>query len=214
MSSKKILVAQPVNPNINLSLWEDNANKIFQSLNFKNKKQAIFKDRVSGDGGPYARHARVRNNIISKFLKDDFTHVLWFDSDVVEWDPDIIEKLLAVSSTDVVAPYVFLEDNDWWLFKRFYDISCFRDLDGNEFDYKPPFYNSKNGDVTSEVSCVGTVFMVPADLHRKFTYDPYFKSNEHIFFFNKVINSGRKVIATPDIEVRHAFLPKYGESFH
>jgi hypothetical protein len=210
----KILVAQPVSPGKNFEVWSANANKIFNSLTFESKVQGVYSERVSDEGGRFARHARVRNGLLNNFLTNDITHVLWFDSDVVDWDPDIIEKLLSISDSNVVAPYVFIEDNDWWPFKRFYDISCFRDLDGNEFDYKPPFYNLKNGDVTSEVSCVGTVFMVPADLHRKFSYDPYFESNEHIFFFNQVIGSGRKVIATPDIEVKHAFLPKYGEKFH
>lgn len=210
----KVLVAQPVAPNGNLNMWRSNCEKIFESLTFENKVHGLYCDKVSGEGAKFARHARVRNNLLDQFLDDSITHVLWFDADVVEWPKDIIEKIFEISTSEVVAPYVFIEDNEWWPFKRFYDISCFRDLDGNEFDYKPPFYNSKNGDVTSEVSCVGTVFMVPADLHRKFSYDPYFESNEHIFFFNKVIDSGRKVIATPEIEVRHAFLPKYGENFH
>jgi len=133
--------------------------------------------------------------------------------DVVEWAPNIIEKLVGVSHEAVVAPYVFIEDNEWWLFKRFYDISCFRDVEGNEFDYKPP-YNRATGDKTTTVSSVGTVFLVPARFHREIEYDPYYESNEHIFFFDKVRERGGRVIATPEVEVRHAFLPKYGEAFH
>jgi hypothetical protein len=217
----KVLIAQPVAPNKNCNLWTQNCNKIFTSLTFQNKVHGIYAERVSGEGGPYARHARVRNNIISKFLKDDFTHVLWFDSDVVEWDSDIVEKLLAVSCEDVVAPYVFIEDNDWWPFKRFYDISGFRDLNGEKFDYKPPFYNKLKGDITTEVQSVGTVCLVPASFHRKIPYDPNYidlkdpkDGIEHNFFFNQVRALGGKVIATPTIEVRHAFLPKYGENFY
>ena len=210
----KILVAQPVGPGDNHGYWKKNAVKIFESLTFPNKVQGILEETVSGEGGAFARHARVRNRVIEKFLQDDITHVLWFDSDVVSWDPDIIEKLLKISTTEVVAPYVFIEDNDWWKFKRFYDISCFRDLNGEEFNYKPPFYNSRDGDVTSKVSCVGTVFMVPSHFHKKIKYNPNYESNEHIFFFNEVRSLGGSVIATPDVEVRHAFLPKYGENFH
>jgi len=210
----KVLVAQPVAPNGNYNFWKQNCNKIFHSLNFDNKIQGLYGDKVSDEGSKFARHARARNNLIKKFLDETITHVLWFDADVVEWDVDIIDKLFRISTVDVVAPYVFIEDNDWWPFKRFYDISCFRDLNGEEFDYKPPFYNRKNGDCTTEVSCVGTVFMVPADFHRKISYDPYYEGNEHIYFFNQVRSSGGKVIATPEVEVSHAFLPKYGENFH
>lgn len=213
MSSIKVLVAQPVNPKVNLSLWENNANKIFKSLTFGNKVQGIFKEKVSADGGPFARHARVRNELIDKYLEDDITHVLWFDSDIVEWPENIIESLLGVSAKDIVAPYVYIEDNEWWNFKRFYDISCFKDLLGTNFSFKAP-YNLFSGDKTSYVSCVGTAFMVPAQFHRKIQYDPYYNSNEHILFFNKAQEHGARIIATPDIEVRHAFLPKYGESFH
>lgn len=210
----QVLVAQPVNPKINFNLWKDNADKIFQSLTFGNKKQGVFYEEVSSAGGKFARHARVRNSLINKFLTEDVTHVLWFDSDVVEWDEDIIEKMLEVSASEVVAPYVFIEDNEWWNFKRFYDISCFRDLDGKEFDYKPPQYNLRDGDIEAEVSSVGTVFMVPAFYHRQISYSPFYNGNEHIFFFNQVRDLGGKVIATPRIEIRHAFLPKYGEQFH
>ena len=45
-------------------------------------------------------------------MDETITHVLWFDSDVVEWDNDIIEKLFEISTSEVVAPYVFIEDNE------------------------------------------------------------------------------------------------------
>ena len=191
----KVLVAQPVNPKKNLALWRENAGKIFQSLTFRNKVQGLYDGAVSGEGGPYARHARVRNKIIEDFLDDTITHVLWFDSDVVEWDEDIIQKLMKISIDDVVAPYVFIEDNDWWPFKRFYDISGFRDASGEKFSYKPPFYNKFSGDITADVNSVGTVFLIPAGFHRKISYDPLHTDPddpsggiEHNFFFKSVRN--------------------------
>ena len=213
MSSIKILVAQPINPKVNYKLWRKNADTIFNSLTFDNKVHGVFDDRVSGEGGPFARHARVRNQLIDNCLTDDITHVLWFDADVVGWPEDLIEQLLAVSEVAVVAPYVFIEKNERWPFKRFYDISCFKDLYGGHFDFQPP-YNKAMGDTLSPVSCVGTVFLVPAHLHREIRYDPYYESNEHVLFFDRVREKGIQVLATPDVEVDHAFLPKYGESFH
>ena len=49
------------------------------------------------------------------------------DVDIIDYPFDIIEKLLSISDKDIVAPYVFIEDNDWWKWKRSYDIDCFID---------------------------------------------------------------------------------------
>lgn len=209
----KVLVPQLINPNGN-PLWAENAEKIFNTLTFENKVRAVFDGATSPEGGKFARHARARNAVLEQSLDDSFTHVFWMDSDVVEYPPDIIEQLAAISSKDVVAPYVFIEDNDWWLFKRFYDISCFLDKENQNFHWSPPLYNRASGDVTTEVNSVGTCFLIPAEIHRKFKYDPFDNRNEHVSFFETARKNGYKVLATPEVQLRHAFLPKYGESFH
>ena len=135
------------------------------------------------------------------------------DSDIVEYPFDIIEKLLSISTTEVVAPYVYIEDNHWWPWKRFYDIDGFIDSNGIKFDFKPP-YNKSNGDVKTEVNSVGTCFIIPAHLHKKVSYDINDKRLDHVPFFEKVRGLGHRIIVEPNIEIRHAFLPKYGENFH
>lgn len=136
------------------------------------------------------------------------------DTDVIDFEPNIIEKLLEISDSSVVAPYVFIEDNEWWLYKRFYDISCFIDSKGKNFNFHPPLYNLSDGDETSKVQSVGTCFIIPAEIHRKIIYNPCDNRNEHVSFFEEVKKIGYDIYATPNIEIKHAFLPKYGEKFH
>jgi GT2 family glycosyltransferase len=151
--------------------------------------------------------------LIDEYLNEDHTHVLWIDADVVDIDPDIIEKLLNISQDSVVAPYVFLEDNNYWPYKRFYDLSCFIDANGEEFNYFP-LYNRDSRDKKAEVQSVGTCFLAPAHIHRSIKYDPFSEEIEHVDFFSKARAKGIKIYTDPSIEIRHAFLPKYGESFH
>lgn len=193
--------------------WKRNAENIFNNLTFKNKTHHINSSYIEGNEHKYAKYVKLRNQILEESLTEDYTHVFWMDVDIVEYPYDIIEKLLAISDKDIVAPYVFIEDNDWWPWKRFYDIDCFIDSKGVKFDYKAP-YNISDGDIKTEINSVGTCFLIPAEVHRKIQYDINYIKNEHILFFEKAKQLGYKIIVDPSIEVKHAFLPKYGENFH
>lgn len=194
--------------------WRENAKKIESTLTFKNKEVVTYDEAVPFYQGPWAAESNARNNVIDKYLKPEHTHVFWIDTDVVEFEPDIIEKLAELTDQHVVAPYVFIEDNDAWLFKRFYDISCFVDLDGKCFNYAEPYNNLPRQDL-QQVSSVGTCFLMPADIYREhgLRYDPFHEKNEHIPLFDKARAIGYKVYVTPKVEIRHAFLPKYGLKF-
>ena len=207
------MVAQPIAPGSNQGFWEGHATRIYKSLTFPNKVQALYPERVSRTGGPWAATARARQNLLDRFLDKEITHVFWIDSDIISVPPDCIERLLAVSADSAVAPYVYLEENHWWPYKRFYDITGFVDEGGEDFDYKAP-YNRASGDVTTQVRSVGTCYMVPAPWHREIKYNPQSPQMEHLAFFDEARSQDRKILATPEIEVVHAFLPKYGESFH
>ena len=209
--------------------WVKNAERIANELSYEDKEVVVYDEAVSSFQGPWAAESNARNNAIDKHLKDDHTHVFWIDTDIVEFDKDIIQKLLSLTDQHVVAPYVFIEENETWPFKRFYDISCFVDLDGKCFDYKQP-YNSLPDEDLQSVSSVGTCFLMPADIYREhqfggigvgeplvagpgLRYDPYHQKNEHIPFFEKARKIGYKIYVTPKVEIRHAFLPKYGIDF-
>lgn len=209
----KVLIPQLISPN-RPSIWAKNAKDISQNLSFKNKKTIVFDKEVSGEGGKFARHSRARNEALAIGLTDDITHVFWIDSDVISYDFDIIEKLLSISKEHVIAPYVFIEDNEWWLYKRFYDITCFIDSNDKNFHFAPPRYNLSDGDQINKVNSVGTCFLIPAEIYKYVSYNPFDHRTEHVPFFESARNLGYKIYATPDIEVFHAFLPKYGEHFH
>jgi hypothetical protein len=209
----RVLVAQPVAPGTNFELWKNNSMEIYESLTFPNKSQALYCGRSPDEGGEWAKTAGARRALLEEFLSDDFSHVLWIDSDLYKVPPDIIEQLLNISLDSAVAPYVYLEDNNWWPYKRFYDITGFVDNKGDDFDHQAP-HNRASGDVTAYVRSAGTCCLVPAEWHREIKYDPHSPKMEHLDFFDKARAENHKVIATPEIEVIHAFLPKYGESFH
>jgi hypothetical protein len=213
MNQYKILIPQLISPTGASFFWRKNAENIFNNLTFKNKHRAVSDSYIEGDEHKYAKYIKLRNKIIEDNLTDEYTHVFWMDVDIVEYPYDIIEKLLSISSTEVVAPYIYIEDNDWWPWKRFYDISCFIDSKGIEFDYKSP-YNTSDGDVRAEVNSVGTCFIIPAHLHKNISYDINDKRIDHVPFFEKVRRLGHRIIVEPKIEIKHAFLPKYGERFH
>lgn len=213
MSDYKILVPQLISPKGAWFLWEKNAINIFNNLTFKNKYRCAFNGYLDGPEHKYSKYVKLRNKILEDNLTKDYTHVFWMDVDIIEYPFDIIEKLLKISDKDIVAPYVFIEDNDWWPWKRFYDIDCFIDSKGIKFDYKPP-YNRSDGDIKTEINSVGTCFLIPAEIHRNIKYDINDNRNEHVSFFEKSKKLGYKVIVDPSIELKHAFLPKYGENFH
>ena len=204
-----ILLLRPNSP----QCWIDNANKIKENLTFPQNEIHFFAEEVSVLGGKYAREGRARNEAIEKLLKPHHTHVFWLDTDVVEYPVDIIEKLLEFDSNNCISPYVFIEDNEWWPYKRFYDISCFITKEDKNFNYFPPYTENDNVE-KQEMKSIGTCMLINADVYRAgCSYEPFDPRHEHIAFFEKVIKKGYKIYSTPKIEIKHAFLPKYGINF-
>jgi GT2 family glycosyltransferase len=204
-----ILLLRPNSP----KCWIENANKIKNTLTYPQNDIQFFSEAASSLGGRYAKEANARNQAIDKLLKPEHTHVFWIDTDVVEYPPDIIEKLLALDSENCVSPYVFIEDNDWWNFKRFYDIDAFFDLDNKNFNYSPPYTDDDSLEL-KEVKSIGTCMLINAEVYRSgCMYDCFDPRVEHVSFFEQAKSKGYKVYACPKIEVRHAFLPKYGIQF-
>jgi hypothetical protein len=79
-----------------------------------------------------------------------------------------------------------------------------------------PYINYGHGETLQEVKSVGACYIIPAHIYKKgLRYDPYKTSKigvEHMTLFDQ-IRDICKIYATPTIEVRHAFLPKYGVNF-
>ena len=115
--------------------------------------------------------ARSRNHLLFHAL-DDEEWVLWLDADVIEYPPDIIQRLLATGK-EIVQPH------------------CVVDYGGETFDknaWRRP-RPSAPGDLRAEGDLVeldavgGTMLLVRADLHREgliFPAFPYGLANSRI----------------------------------
>lgn len=115
--------------------------------------------------------ARSRNQLLFRAL-DDETWVLWLDVDVIEYPPDIIQRLLSYGK-DIVQPHCVKEyggpsfDRNAW---RDWGRLFMHDLRGE-------------GEIAPIDSVGGTMLLVRADCHRDglvFPPFPYGKRNSRI----------------------------------
>ena len=163
-------------------------------------------------GGKYAPNAAARNLLIDTHLQEYHSHVLWLDVDVVQAPPDLVERLLAAyegpeaAHWTAVAPFVLIEGSE-----QFYDYGGFTQ-NGKLFQQWPPY--CEGGPVVELDSC-GTCYLVPAWVYRLgCRYAPEGDEVEHLSFFRCAREMGLGVIGLRDVIVRHANLPKWGESWH
>lgn len=74
-------------------------------------------------------------NAIFDSVRDSDDVLVYVESDLI-WTPETIMSLIEhLANTDVVAPLVFAGDN-------FYDVYCYRGLDGSRFSPFAPFHES------------------------------------------------------------------------
>jgi GT2 family glycosyltransferase len=149
--------------------------------------------------------ARSRNHLLFRAL-GNADWVLWLDVDVVEYPPDIIEKLLATRKS-IVHPNCVLAyggesfDSNAW---RGGDHTLLSDL-------------RAMGDIVELDSVGGTMLLVRADLHRDglvfppFAYGqknhplpPNTLSFETEGFALMARDMGHRCYGLPNLEIRHA----------
>jgi hypothetical protein len=104
--------------------------------------------------------ARSRNYLLAQALGGE-EWVLWLDSDLIEYPPDIIQQLLS-SGKDVVTPHCVLEFGG-----RSFDRNSWRDRGALYLDDL-----RQQGDVVPLHGVGGTMLLVRADLHRKGLHFP------------------------------------------
>jgi glycosyltransferase involved in cell wall biosynthesis len=112
--------------------------------------------------------ARSRNYLLFRAL-DDQDWVLWLDVDVVEYPPDIIERILAPAK-DIVQPHCVVEYGG-----RSFDLNAWRDKGKDHMDDL-----RVEGDLVKLHAVGGTMLLVRADVHRDgliFPPFPYGKGN-------------------------------------
>jgi Anp1 len=152
--------------------------------------------------------ARARNQLLFRALKDE-RWVLWLDVDVVEYPPDVIERLLATGK-DVVTP------------------NCVREYGGASFDLNAWRDHGRRhlhdlrgeGPLVPIDSVGGTMLLVRADVHRDglvFPPFPYGRPNPRIrtdnHWLGEIETEGLGIMAAdmgvqcwgmPRLEIRHS----------
>jgi hypothetical protein len=102
-------------------------------------------------------HLSRLGNVGLSMVKPSDDIVLYVESDLI-WDSVNILKLMA-HDVDMVSPLVFAGEN-------FYDVFCFRDLNGHRFSPFPPYSASLSPHGLTEVSSVGSCIVMKADVAR------------------------------------------------
>jgi hypothetical protein len=153
-----------------------------------------------GDGRPFSGHAAARNAMLDLYLRDEHTHILWIDADLVEYPVDLASRLHALDPEGIIAPLPLVEGTN-----RLYDVYGFVDSKGRRMEKPYPPYP------VGPMQSVGTCYLAPASLyHAGARYDPTEGHTEHY----SVCKLAPRVSSTDQVIVYHADLPKYGEAWH
>jgi len=212
-----VLVATPARP-ATAPVFLTMSESIYDSLTYGRRERAFCDDPlpVSANGtGKYAGHAASRNRLIDLFLTDGHTHVLWLDVDLVTVPANLIERLLAISSEEIVAPHIYVERvdparpssfrNGGW----FYDTGAFIQRGQTRHMWNP------NLPGLQEMDSVGCCYLAPAALYRTGArYAPEGDEIEHLSLMRQAKERGYRILTTDSILVEHCYLPKYGEPWH
>ena len=153
--------------------------------------------------------ARSRNHLLFLALANA-DWALWLDADVIEFPPDIIERLLAFGR-DIVHPNCVKEYGG-----PSYDLNAWRDRG------KSHLHDLRNGAELVELESVGgTMLLVRADLHRAgLVFPPFYYGADHRFAREKnpgeprgeietegfgllADDMGLKCWGAPRLEIRH-----------
>jgi hypothetical protein len=151
--------------------------------------------------------ARSRNQLLFRAL-DDEQWVLWLDVDIIEYPPDVIERLLAAGK-DVVQPNCV-----WQYGGPSFDLNAWRDQGLRHLhDLRG------EGELVRLDSVGGTMLLVRADVHRDGLVFPSFlygKANPRIrrnnYWLGEIETEGFGIMAgdagvecwgMPHLEIRH-----------
>ena len=159
--------------------------------------------------------ARSRNRLLAKSLADE-DWVLWLDVDVIDYPPDLIQRLLATGK-DIVVPHCIAPGG------RTYDLNSFvLEPEGQPEDqhhlvsgiFQPPrgvgrkYLDSFRGQTLVELDCVGgTALLVRADLHREGLNFPTVSHRGYIETEGLgmlAADMGHRCWGMPDLEIVHA----------
>lgn len=204
-----VLVAVPIREE-QVDRWGPNVCQRFTALTYPDKELAMLANTFVSPTKKYGPNAAARNLVLDRCLRSGHTHVLWIDADLVKVPADLIEQLLAVSSRDVVAPFVYVEPPGGW----FYDTGGFVKNGVGAAPHGPIFPGYAGGVI--ELDSVGTCYLAPAALYSThgLRYRVAGNEVEHRGLLAQARSLGYRVLATDAVKVEHAYLPNHGEHWH
>jgi hypothetical protein len=233
-----ILVLQPTRPS-NPPALRDRADELIARMLRARVEDDL--EIVQDDTAPpipphpskYMRHATVRNYMLDTYLEPHHTHVLWIDSDLIDYPAELPTLLMEGvtraqwtcpqcgmstvlgdsvcghqwDDTDAIAaPFAMLDRCQ----NRFYDIGGFIEK-GNRARMWPPYFDQQ-GDII-ELDSVGCCYLVPAALYRdgvRYAPPPTDYYVEHWSVMQAAKRRGYRIVALSGVQVTHAWLPDYG----
>jgi hypothetical protein len=201
-----ILALVPIKPTTPPAL-RDSARRLLRQLEGVGERHARL-CAETGDARPFSAHAAARNAMLDAYLKPEHTHVLWIDADLVDYVPDLAERLMAIDPAGIVAPFPLIEGR-----AQFYDTYGFVDADGERA--RPHGDHLHGGDVIA-MTAVGTCYLAPARMFREggVRYQPVAGHTEHFYVCDLARWAGVSIWAARRIVVWHANLPRHGEQWH
>jgi hypothetical protein len=223
-----ILILQPIRPS-NPPALRERADALLSRLEGANPGLVfdICQDDSAVDAPPhpslYVRHAAVRNYMLDTYLRPEHTHVLWIDSDLIDYPATLPNLLMGVNDGGITAPFAML---DKWP-NRFYDIGGFIEK-GSRARMWPPYFDQDGAVI--ELDSVGCCYLAPADLYRdvwvpfrtlnadgrvngsaaRYSPPPTDYYVEHWSVMQEAKRRGLRIVALRDVQVVHAWLPDYG----
>jgi GT2 family glycosyltransferase len=226
-----VLVATPVRLSTPQRIVE-RAQAVYDRLTYSPRERALYFNEQPRMAAKFGPNAAARNQLIERYLRPWHEWVLWLDADIIETPADLIEQLLDVSSRHglaVVAPMVWVERNTKYEIGGqesaldtkegptlqtggwFYDTGGFVDGEGRFADFAR---GPAGEEVEIPMRSVGCVYVAPAFLYRQgLRYRPLEDEVEHLSFCRDVAARGLEIVATRAVNVTHAYLPRYGESW-
>jgi glycosyltransferase involved in cell wall biosynthesis len=211
----RILVPMPIRPNLGQAL----TNRMYQNLHTLkpegNDLEIVIDTRSYlkhyDDENFFARLARMRQAMIDKSLRIYHDYVLWIDADIIEYPPDLFNRLRATGD-GIVSPIVLIEGGT-----QNYDTAGMRESRDFRSSESPPYFSQPSPVV--HLMSVGGCVLVPADIHRKVKFQAQddFEPNwitEWWSLCEGALKLGYTVQCNTEIQVYHAELPNYGEDWH
>lgn len=211
----KVLIAIPYEPERSV-IWPNMARQLAARLPDANPGMTFDlalhpcpRTREAGDGR-FSANARARNAVLEAHLTAAHSHVLWVDSDLIDYPADLPSRLLAVNPDGISAPAVVLPPIVGA--DRFYDILGFVER-GRGARMFPPWFDQAGPII--ELESAGCIYLAPAALYRdgaRYADVPHF--TEHMAVMSAAQAQGRRIVCDLRMVAVHAWLPDYGEAVH